>query len=136
MTHHHTAVRQPVEKLWKRHGKIRLVPERVGPGKGRVGAHTERRSATAEATAEDVEQESLAIVESMTARQHAPALADPCAGGLAPGDCEYRVAHLRKQLHMLVAVNEVGRAAEMLREGAHLPGDLRRQGIRLERAQR
>src|SRR5262249_10532698 len=129
-------VRQPVEKRWKHRSKIRLVPEPVGPGKSRIGAHAERRRATTEATAQEVEQEPLAIVESVTTGQHASALADPCAGRLALGNCEYGVAHLWKQLNMLVAINEVGRAAEMLREGAHLAGDLRHQDVRRERTQR
>ena len=116
MTHHHAAVWQPVEKVWKGRSKVRLVSERVGAGEGRIGAHAKRGGTAAEATAEDVEKKALAIVESMTAWKCAPALAHPCGRRLASGDCEQRVAHLWKQLHMLVAVNEVGRAAEVICE--------------------
>src|SRR5215475_10411606 len=134
MTHHHTAVRQPVEKLWKRRRKVRLVAERVGPGESWIGAPAERRRAAAEATAHDVEQEALAIVQSVTAWRHASALAHPGGRRLAPGDCQKRIAHLREQLHVLVAVDEVGRAAEMLHETSHLPRDLCHQRIWLEQA--
>src|SRR5438128_7143064 len=136
MTHHHAAVWQRVEKVWKPRRKVRLITERVSPGEGRIGAHAERRRAATEATAQEVEQEALAIVESVMDWSHAPALAHPCGGRLAPGDCEQRVTHLWKQLYMLVAVDEVGRVAEMLGEHAYLPCDLRHQRVRLERAQR
>ena len=68
MTHHHAAVRQPVEKVWKGGSKIRLVTERVSPGEGWIGAHAERRRAAAEASAQDIEEEALAIIESAAGR--------------------------------------------------------------------
>src|SRR5690242_13420192 len=135
MTHHHAAVRQPVEKVWKSRRKIRLVTERVSASEGWIGAHTECRRAAAEAAAQEVEQEALAIVERMTARKCAPALAEPCGGRFAPGDCEQRVADLWKQLHMLVAIDKVGWPAEKLREPSHLTRDLSLQRNSLERAQ-
>src|SRR5882762_11046643 len=98
MTHHHAAVRQRVEKVGKCRRKVRLITERVSPGEGRIGAHAERCRAPTEATAQKVEQEALAIVERVVGWSYAPALAHPCGGCLAPGDCEQRVAHLREQL--------------------------------------
>src|SRR5215470_7442500 len=120
MTHHHAAVRQPIEKLRKGIGKIRLVAERVGAGEGRIGAYPERRRAATEAPAQNVEQHSFAVAGRANERPCTPALAHPGIGRLAPGDREQRLAHLRKQLDVLVAVDEIGRTTKMLREGAYL----------------
>src|SRR5262245_31903676 len=133
MTHHHAAVREPFEKLRKDIRKIRLVAERVGAREGRIGAYAQRRRTAAEAWAEEVEQQSFAVVERAHERQRTPALAHPGVGRIAPGDREQRVAYLWEQLDMLMAVDEIGRAAKVLHERAQLPRDLRCERIRLER---
>ena len=46
------------------------------------------------------------------------------------------VAHLRHQMDVLVAVDEVGQVAEGVDEGAQLRGDLDRQQLRFQPAQR
>src|SRR5215510_10940715 len=63
VTHHHAAVREPVEKLRKGIRKIRLVAKRISAREGRIGAHAQRRRAAAEAAAQNVEQRALAVVE-------------------------------------------------------------------------
>src|SRR5919198_642238 len=111
MTHHNAAVREPIEKLRKGIGKIRLIMERIGAGEGRIGAYAERRRAATKAAAQDVEQHSLAVAERANERLHASALTYPGIRRLAPGDREQRLAHLWKQLDVLVAVDEIGWAA-------------------------
>src|SRR5207249_659996 len=115
----HAPVRKPIEKLRKGIGKTSPVAERVGAREGGVGTHAERRRAVTEALAQNGEQQSFTIVERANERPRAPALPHPGLGRLAACDREQRLAHLRKQLDVLVAVNEIRRAAEMLREGAY-----------------
>ena len=60
-------------------------------------------------------------------RSDPSALAQPGVRRKLARDLEQRVAHLRKQLHMLVAVDEIGRAAEGVDEHPHLARDLARE---------
>src|ERR1044071_2531467 len=100
MTHHHAALRQPVEKVWKGRRKVRLVSERVGAGEGWIGVHPKRGGTAAEPTAQHIEEKTLLVDESVMERQHAPALAHPGGRRLALRDREKRIAHLREKLHM------------------------------------
>ena len=88
----------------------------IGAGKGRIGAHAELCGAAAEA-AQDVEQQPLAIAETFRSGSTRPHCRTHAFGSVLD-QREERVADLRKQMHMLVAVDEVGRAAEARRNGA------------------
>ena len=123
----------PARKRGNSRGEVGLALEIIGAGKGRIGGHAKLPGLAAEAQAQDVEQQFLAILQPPR-RTRAAALPDPGIGRRFRGHLEHGVAHLRKQMHVLVAVDEVGRAAEGHDEGFYLGGDLDHQPLGIEPA--
>ena len=95
------------------------MPEPLGPA--------------AKCHAQNVEHQRLAVVQAAQ-RIGAAALPHPGIRRRLRHHLEEGIAHLRKQMHVLVAVDEIGRAAEGVDEGAQLRGDLDRQQFRLQAA--
>ena len=135
MAHHQAAVRQPVEEAREQRREIRPLAEVIGTGERRVGGQAERRRAAAEPVAQNVEHQPLAVAEPLRERQHAPALAQPGIGRRVLDHTEQRLAHLREQVHVLMPVNEIGRAAKELDEGVKLAHDLGRERVAREAMQ-
>jgi len=65
-------------------------------------------------------------------RQTAAALPHPCLRGKAARRLQHGVAHLGKQMHMLVSVDIIRRPAEGRREGVELGFDLAGQSVHVE----
>ena len=122
MAHDHAAVGQPVEKGRKQRGEIRHPAERRRcrrrPDWCACRTSLARR---AEAAAEPVEQQRLAVGRSAasggTMRPHWRTQA---FGAASLTTLEHGLAHLRKQMHVLMAVDEIRRAAEGGGEGLEL----------------
>ena len=123
----------PDKKPWEQRGEVGLAVEIVGAGKGRIGGDAQPPRLAAKREAQYVEHQLLGQTQARR-RARAAALPDPGAGRGLRRHLEHRVAHLRKQLHVLMAVDEVGRAAERHDEGFHLRGDLDRQPLDIEPA--
>ena len=126
MAHDQPAVRQPGEKPREDRGEVGRVVEIIGAGEGRIGGDAKPPRLAAEAQAQHVEHQFLAAV-APARRARAAALPDPGVGRGLRRHLEHGVAHLRKQMHVLVAVDEVGRPAEGHDKGFDLRGDLDRQ---------
>src|SRR5581483_1038506 len=71
VAHDHAAVRQALEEAREQRREIRRRGVVVGAGEARIGAQAKPLRAAAEAAAEEVEQQSLAIGESPQQRQAA-----------------------------------------------------------------
>src|SRR5262249_20985575 len=115
----------------KQRGKICRWIEIVDAGKRRIGGDSELRCAAAKAAAEPAQRQRLEVARQNPQRQRAPALAHPGGGCGAFDRLERRVANLREEMHMLMAVDEVARACECVRERRKLRVDLagKRYGI-------
>ena len=117
----------PARKRGKIVAKSALAVEIVGAGKGRIGGDAEPRAPCGESPGSAYRAASpcgRAAAAPNAARPHCRTQ----ALGRHLGDhLEQGVAHLRQQMHVLMAVDEVGRSAERVDEGVHLRGDLDRQ---------
>src|SRR5262249_37236444 len=116
VAHENAALGQSFEKSRKQRGKVRRGIEIVDAGECRIGPEPFRRRAAAKATAETAQRRRLEVACQNPQRQRAPALAHPRGGRGAFDRGEYGVANLRKEMHMLMAVDEVGRAPECVRK--------------------
>src|ERR1700674_3146040 len=116
MAHDEAALGQSLEKPRKQRGKIRIRIEIVDAGKGRIGRYAARRGAAAKAAAELAQGQRLEVPEQDPQRQRAAALPHPGGRRGAFRRGEGFLAELRKQMHVLMAVEEVGRAPERGRE--------------------
>ena len=85
--------------------------KRIGAGKGRIGAQAVIGGEPAEAAAQAVQQQRLVIGQA-PARRELAALPDPGVGREILGRAQHGVADLRKQMHVLVAVDKIRRPAE------------------------
>ena len=133
MAHDQPAVRQPGQEARESRGEIGLAVEIIGAGKGRIGGDAKLPRLAAKTHAQNVEHQFLAVLQPPR-RGRAAALPDPGVGRRLRGHLEHGIAHLRKQMHVLVAVDEVGRPAERHDEGLHLRGDLDHQPLGIEPA--
>src|SRR6185437_8429344 len=105
----------------------------VGPGKGRIGGHAKLSCFAAKAHAQDIEQQFLAALQ--PPRRTGPAaLPDPGPRRHFRRHLEHGVAYLWEQVHVLMAVDEVGWPAERGDEGLHLRGNLARHALAVESA--
>ena len=82
----------------------------IGAGKGGIEGDVGLRGALAKLRTQDVEHQRLGRAEPLRQRLTASALADPGAGRRLLHRLQKRVAHLREQLRVLVAVDEIRRA--------------------------
>src|SRR5438874_1277865 len=125
MRHDHSLLRKPIEEMRKEVAVDDAVLEIVSAGKCRIGSDAESLGATADASAEQIEHETLAIAKPLRGAKSAAALAHPGCRRLSGCDLEHRLADLRKQMRVLMAVDERGPAAENLDEPAQLGRHLR-----------
>ena len=100
-----------IEKGRKQPGVSRVRAKCIGPGKGRIGAQPVIGGEPAEAAAQAVQQQRLVIGEA-TARRQLAALPHPGAGRKFLGRAQHGIADLRKQMHVMVAVDKIRRPAE------------------------
>src|SRR5271170_5475400 len=112
MAHDDAAVRQSVEEFREELCEIGVGTERIGAGKGRIGAHAVLGGKPSEAPAQSIENEPFWIGKSFVRKGRPRALAQPRLRGGLPGDTKERFTHLWKHMNMLVAVDEVRRAGE------------------------
>ena len=115
-----------VEKAREQRGEIRCR-ELIGAGESRIGAHAHGGGAAAEALAQESSSSALRVAEPPGERRDAPALAQPGLRGELLRDRQHRLADLRKKLHVLMPVDEIGRAAEGRAKAANWALDLGRQ---------
>jgi hypothetical protein len=133
MTHDQPAIRQPGQKARKNRREGRLATEIIGAGKGRIGGDTKSSRLAAEADAQNIDQQFLAALEPLR-RPRAAALPHPGLGRHLRRHPQHGVAHLRKQMHVLMTIDEVGWPAESLDEGLHLGRDFAGQLFAIEPA--
>ena len=133
MAHDQPAVRQSGQEARKQRRITGLAAEIIGAGEGRIGGDAKLARLAAKAHAQDVEQQFLAVLQPPR-RARTAALPDPGIGRGLRRHLERGIAHLRKQVDVLVAVDEVGRPPERHDEGLHLRGDLDHQPLRIEPA--
>src|SRR5450631_4026958 len=69
-------------------------------------------------------------------RTRTAALPDPGVRRGLGNHLEEGIAYLRKQMHVLMTIDEVGRPAENRQKGFKLGGDLDHQSLRLQAARR
>ena len=112
MAHHQASVGKPVDETSQPIAEIGGVGKIVGPGEAWIKGDAVIAGATAESRAQKVEQQRFWCIQPLRQRQIAAALAHPGFGGGGPDRAKKRVAQLRKQLHVLVAVDVIRGAAE------------------------
>ena len=97
----------------------------------------QRVGAAAEALAQDVEQKRLADRQAAPQRSGSarPHWRSQAFGAASLATLQHGIAHLREQVHVLMAVDEVGRAAEAVDEHAELAHDLVHQHVAVEAMQ-
>ena len=106
--------------------EIGLPGEIIGAGESGVEGEFGARGAPAELRAQGVENQRLRGAEPPGQRLVAAALANPGAGCGLFHRRQERVAHLRKQLRVLVTVDKIRRAAEQFAEGSRAAPSIRR----------
>ena len=134
MAHDDTAIGQAIEKRRKQPGVCGVRAKRIGAGKGRIGPQPVIGREPAEAAAQAVQHQRLVIGEAPARRQLA-ALPHPGAGRELLGHAQHGVADLRKQMHVVVAVDKIRRPAEGGSERFELSRNLDGQKFWPQRAQ-
>src|SRR5882724_12750909 len=134
MAHHEAMLRQPVEELLHQAAEIGLPRKIVGAGKSGIESEVGARGAAAELRAQGIEQQRLGCAEPSDQRSVAAALPDPGRGGRVLDRRQKRVAYLRIELDVLVAVDEIRGTAEHLAEGCKLHLQLRLKDLGIEPA--
>src|SRR5262249_2322737 len=105
----------------------------VGSGKARIEFNPQSFGFPAEPETQNVQGERLAVLQP-SARFCAGALSHPGVGRALRDDPEKSIAYLRKQMNVLVTVDEIRRATEHIDKGAQLGRDLGNEYWRLEAA--
>ena len=114
MTHDQGPIWQARQEPGKDLGKFRFCVKSVGAGKSRVEGNSQAPGLATKGHAQDVEHQGLAV-QCVSARVSAAALPYPGVWRSLRNHLEKSVTDLRKQVHMLMAVHEIGRAAETCR---------------------
>ena len=114
MAHHQAAFRQAVRrKPGNSFAKSAFGAKRIGAGEGRIGGDAERLRARARnSRLSQSSSSAFRSVRRAVQRQRAAALAHPGLRRESLAVVQHRLAHLRKQMHVLMAVDEIRRAAE------------------------
>src|SRR5229473_1032814 len=116
VTHDEAILRQSVEKLPHQRAEIRLWGKIISAGEGGIECDVGARGAAAKLRTQNVEKQRLGGAEPPGQRLPASALANP---GVGRGFFHRRqecVAHHRKQLRVLMTVDEIRGAAEQFAE--------------------
>src|SRR6516164_5220775 len=124
MTHQQPAVGQAVEKLIKQFGEIGIGAKRIGAGKSRMGTKRVLRSKPAQARAQSVKEITFRIGEAFWRRSRPAALPQPGLRRFLCDRAQQRVADLREDVNMLMAVNIIRIAAEGVAKRGELAGNL------------
>src|SRR5437016_9445117 len=119
MTHNQAVVGQIRKKSRENFGEFGPGLESISPGKGRVGWNSQSFCLAAKTHAQNVQRERLAIMRA-TNQTRTTALPHPGSGRSLRDDFQKGVAYLREQMHMLMAVKEIGRTAKGIDESAEL----------------
>src|SRR5690349_726811 len=117
MAHDEAVVGKAGQKTRKYPGVVGFGVECIGSGKGGIDGDAFPFRLATEAHAQNVEGQSFAITQAPP-RTSAAALTHPRARGVFGDNIKERIAYLRKQLHVLVAVKEIRDAAEGINKGA------------------
>ena len=120
MAHHEPALRQSLQEHAEQVCEVGLPRKIIGAGEGRIEGDAAPCGALAQAHTQHVERERFQVGRRPFRFRHAAALPDPGLWRSVADRSEECVAHLRKGLHMLVAVDIVGRTAEHPLEGSKL----------------
>src|SRR4051794_22396844 len=120
VTHHKAVFRQVIEELAHQRAEVGLCRKIVGTGKGGVELQPGARGALTELRAQNVEQQRLRGAEPLYQRLQTSALAHPSARGAFPDGAQEAIAHLRKQLRMLMTIDEIRCSAEQILERCEL----------------
>src|SRR6476660_6600101 len=110
MTHDEAILGKAGQKTRKYPGEVGFGVECIGAGKCWIDGNAFPFRLAAEAQAQNIECQSLAIVQTPS-RPHAAALAYPRAGGIFRDNLEERIAYLREQVHVLMAIEKIWRVA-------------------------
>src|SRR4030081_2025011 len=120
VTHDEAILRKLVEKLSHQHAEIGLLRKIIGTGEARIECDIGARGAATKLRAQNVEKQRLARAEPPEERRIASALANPGVGRSFFHRRQERIAHYRKQLRMLMTVDEVRGAAKQFVESRKL----------------
>ena len=120
MAHDDSGLRHPLKELAHQGAEIGLPGKIIGAGKSGVEGNAGAGGAAAELRAQHVENQRLRRIQTLRQRPVAAALANPCVGCCFLDRRQESLAHARKELRMLVAIDKVGAAAEQLDEGCEL----------------
>src|SRR5262245_26570246 len=111
MAHDQAAVGKAGQKARKKLVKSGLGRERIRSRESRIGCDAQPCRFAAETDAQNVERESLVIVHS-PAWSRTAALSYPGAGHFLCHDSEKGVPYLRKQMDVLMTIQEIGRTSK------------------------
>ena len=109
VAHDHATVGESRKKAREEGGEVGVRAEIVGAGECRIDRDVERARPAAKPATEQIDHEALAITQSREQRQGAAALAHPGLRSTALDGGEHLGAHLGKQLHVLVTIDEIRR---------------------------
>ena len=108
VAHHQAAIGQAVQELLHQLGEIGLLRKIIRAGKAGVEGEVGAGGALAELVLSPSSISAFGDAEPLRQRPVASALAHPGVGRMLLDGRKKGIAHLRKQLHVLVAVDEVG----------------------------
>src|SRR5262249_15902183 len=117
MTHDETAVRQAHQERWENLRVIRSGIEAVGSGKARIEFNAQPFGLAPESEAQNVQCQRFSVLQT-PGRLGAGALSHPGFGRSLRDDPEKSVAYLRKQMNVLVAVDEIRSSSEHIDKSA------------------
>src|SRR6266704_3151146 len=133
VTHDEAILRKLIEKLSHQHAEIGLLRKIIGTGEARIECDIGARGAATKLRAQNGEKQRLGRAEPPEQRRIASALANPGVGRSFLYRRQERIAHYRKQLRMLMTVDEIRGAAKQFVESRELRHQFCADDFRIER---
>src|SRR5581483_11236670 len=109
MAHDQSVCRQRVEKARKQRREIGAATKIIGAGEGGIGADAAPGRAGTKAAAEEVEHQAFGSGKPCA---HAATWSHPSSGRELRRHLDHRVANLRRELYVLVSIDEIRRLAK------------------------
>src|SRR6516164_5685228 len=124
MAHQQPAVGQAVKKLIKQFAEVGIGAKRISAGKRRIGAHAVPRSKPTQARAQSVKDIAFRIGEALWRQSRPAALPQPRLRRPLFDHAQERLADLREDVNVLVAIDIIWIAAEGVAKRDKLAGNL------------
>src|SRR6516164_3796965 len=124
MAHQQPAVGQTVKKLIKQFAEVGIGAKRISAGKRRISAYAVLRSKPAQARAQSVKDVAFRIGEALWRRSRPAALPQPRLRRFLFDHPQVRVADLREDVNVLVAIDIIRIAAKGVAIRDKLAGNL------------